>query len=763
MMIQKLRRSSDTWAILLLIGLWGIFFWRLYTPNEVDQVSLQEGDFSGQFVAWTSYSVERFREGEIPLWNPYMNAGAPFLADPQTAVLYPPRLLTVALLARHDDVTNGDVYAALQREMTLQVLLGVLLMYAFLRRLTRDISKDADTQISVIASVIGALVFGFGGFMSAYPPLQLPLLEAAIWIPLVLLGIHEATRLTHAKIGWRCLVLAGVALALCALAGHPQTLLFTAYVASAYLIYRLQWGTAWKKIGLALLVLALVAGGLAAVQLLPTAQFQSHTYRENLSVDDKGGGFSMQDFTQFVFPYMLGRWTPLYLGLIGLVLVGIAIWRRVPGYAFWLGVGLFGLALSFGQRLAIYDFVYVLLPGFGFFRGQERAAFVIAVAGSVLASMGAVQILTWDYLSDHKPLRQLRRVLIGLIIGCALFGLIFFVLRLIPPNGELYQGALDSAGVALVVAVLTILILPAVMQQPTQRKWQIAIIVLVVFDLFSANMGGENYDPIPANDRLPEPAFIQTMRDNLSPGQKIEGLVGIGSSYSTLYDLPDIWGNSPLQFEAVEFYLQKIPVERRWELLAVQVLNAEWDTLPVPATRIGEGPNLHVYRLDNPRPFAHMVYQVRVVTNNGEARQLVGDQSFPLRDVVVLKENPGPLPENLGNTVVALQTLDPEKIRIQTQGDTAGVLTLALPYDTGWHVKIDGKEADLLEAYGGLSAVYVSEGAHQIELTYRPLSIQIGAVISGMTLLAVLGVIGWGLHGNRKIGVQDAGKPAAEN
>ena len=756
--MQRLRRSPDTWAILLLIGLWAIFFWRLYTPNEVDQVSLQEGDFSGQFVAWTSYSVERLREGEIPLWNPYMNAGAPFLADPQTAVLYPPRLLTVALLTSKSDVSNGDVYAALQREMTLQVLLGALMMYAFLRRLTRDIAQNAPIPISVISSLIGALVFGFGGFMTAYPPLQLPLLESAIWIPLVLLGIHEATRPTHANIGWRCLVLAGVGLALCALAGPPQTLLFTAYVAVAYLVYRLwQRGTDWKTIGLAILLMAVIAGGLSAVQLLPTAQFQNQTYRENFSVDDKGGGFSMQDLTQFVFPYMLGRWTPLYLSLIGLVLVGVAIWRRVPSYSFWLGVGLFGLALSFGQRLAIYDFVYVLMPGFGFFRGQERAAFVIATAGAVLASMGAVQILTWDYLSDHKPLRQLRRILIALIVLCALFGLIFFVLRLIPPNGELYQGAFDSAGLALVVAILIVLILPTAMQQ----KWHFALVVLVVFDLFSANMGGENYDPIPASDRLPEPTFVQTMRDNLSSGQKIEGLVGIGSSYSTMYALPDIWGNSPLQFEAVEFYLRSVPVERRWELLAVQVLNAEWDTLPVPYTRIGEGSGFYIYRLDDPRPFAHMVYQVRVVSNNGEARQLVGDLNFPVRDVAVLKEHPGALPESIGNTTVTLQTLDPEKIRIQTQGDTSGVLTLALPYDTGWRVEMDGNEADLLEAYGGLSAVYVPDGPHQIELTYRPLSIQIGAIISGVTLLVVMIVVGLGLRGNRKTGAHDAGKPAA--
>ncbi|HZT21752.1 MAG TPA: hypothetical protein VFB55_02470, partial [Verrucomicrobiae bacterium] len=36
------------------------------------------------------YLHASIRSGELPLWNPYTALGRPFLADPETAVFYPP-------------------------------------------------------------------------------------------------------------------------------------------------------------------------------------------------------------------------------------------------------------------------------------------------------------------------------------------------------------------------------------------------------------------------------------------------------------------------------------------------------------------------------------------------------------------------------------------------------------------------------------------------------------------------------------------------
>src|SRR5579859_5796313 len=131
---RKARLSPDVLSVLLLIGLWLLYFWRLFTPIPADQLSLQEGDFSGQFVAYAGYQAERLAQGQIPLWDPFNNSGTPFLADTQSAALYPPRLITLVLVNLSGGPTPGILYNALQLEMAAHVLFASLTMYAFVRK-----------------------------------------------------------------------------------------------------------------------------------------------------------------------------------------------------------------------------------------------------------------------------------------------------------------------------------------------------------------------------------------------------------------------------------------------------------------------------------------------------------------------------------------------------------------------------------------------------------------------------------------------------
>ena len=64
--LHRLIQQKDFTAILTLILLWLIFFWRLFTPIVEDQASLKNGDFSGQFVAFGAYQYERMSQGELP-------------------------------------------------------------------------------------------------------------------------------------------------------------------------------------------------------------------------------------------------------------------------------------------------------------------------------------------------------------------------------------------------------------------------------------------------------------------------------------------------------------------------------------------------------------------------------------------------------------------------------------------------------------------------------------------------------------------------
>ena len=71
-------------AVLLLF-----FVLLLYYPLLFTNRVLANGDILHYFYPYRDYAASAFREGKIPLWNPYIFLGAPFLANPQTAVLYP--------------------------------------------------------------------------------------------------------------------------------------------------------------------------------------------------------------------------------------------------------------------------------------------------------------------------------------------------------------------------------------------------------------------------------------------------------------------------------------------------------------------------------------------------------------------------------------------------------------------------------------------------------------------------------------------------
>ncbi len=50
-------------------------------------------DGIAQYYPWRQFASESLRAGHLPLWNPYQFCGTPFLANGQSAVLYPLNLL----------------------------------------------------------------------------------------------------------------------------------------------------------------------------------------------------------------------------------------------------------------------------------------------------------------------------------------------------------------------------------------------------------------------------------------------------------------------------------------------------------------------------------------------------------------------------------------------------------------------------------------------------------------------------------------------
>src|SRR5262249_41046993 len=144
-----------------------------------------------------------------------------------------------------------------------------------------------------------------------------------------------------------------------------------------------------------MILIGLIAGGVATVQLLPGFEYLAHTARTGLTYDAKANGFPFKDILQFVFPGQLSLFSPLYISITGLMLVFVLPWmqRAISGSLFWALVALVALAWSFGGNAALYPALYNILPGLRFFRGQERAAFLVVNSLAILAGLIVAQLM----------------------------------------------------------------------------------------------------------------------------------------------------------------------------------------------------------------------------------------------------------------------------------------------------------------------------------------------------------------------------------
>lgn len=734
-------RRQDSIAVLILVALWLLFFWRLFTPISGDQASITEGDFSGQFVTFAAYQYNRFTAGEVPLWNPYNNGGFPFIGDTQAAVFYPPRLVTIALSA----LVGGWTYHALELEMTFHVLLYSLMMYALVRRMTLGQTG------SVIGGLVAAIIACYGGFLTGYPPQQLAILEAATWLPLGVLGILEATR-TEA-IRWRWLVLAGFALGLSWMAGHPQTSWFMTYLLVAFLAYRLyRHRQPWPRFVAGTLLIGLISGGMAAVQLIPGAEYLMHTARPDLTYAAKGNGFPIRDVLQLLFPGQLSLFSPLYIGIVGLALVLVLLWLRenAPGSTFWFLVALVALGLSFGANTAIFPALYNLLPGLRFFRGQERAAYLVANSLAILAGLGAAALIGLQATTE-VTLRRLYRSLLGLLVACGAGIALAHTGWLGGPP----EDALNTAMFSTLIAAGAFVILRGILRTSSLWPYGWLLVGLLVFDLFSINMDtSSTYDPVPPHTHIePAPPFADVVLADTDGPFRVDGFRGLTDNYGSLYSIPDMRGISPL-FLNIPF--QIIEPEKinplAWELFAVRYVYTDWQQLPVSSEVIGSGEdrygNFSLHRLDDPRLFAHLLYQADIVDSDAFALALLRDPNFAPRQSVILNQAPDinlPSSPPAQPGTAAVTTFEPERIVVTVNTPADAILSLAHPHYPGWHATLDGQPVPLLRAYGALSAVAVPAGQHDLLLVYDPASYRIGAILSLVTWagLGILSLYWW--------------------
>jgi hypothetical protein len=489
--------------------------------------------------------------------------------------------------------------------------------------------------------------------------------------------------------------------------------------------------------------------GLSAAQLWPSIEFTTLSVRARVDYAFVSGGFPLRDTWQMLLPGIVSLFSPLYVGLAALGLAGLggftgsrllpinSVQRFQP---YFILLALLALGVSYGNHGFLYPVFYRWAPGWALFRGQERAAYLVAFGLSMLAGYGAAVLATFS----ARPRRGA-----GLIwAAIAAAGLIAAGLSLRPAGGDLpLRPLVFGALVLLAWAVL-------LWRNLGMSRGLNLLIGLVLIDLTITNIATNLAfsQPIPAAEATPLRATM------LAHAQAAGGFPGRAFNDGVLPDntgmligIEELTGSSPLRLARYAALLADFPRDRLWRLTGVSHVLSRQRDLYVPSERLAELPGsagpAFLYRLATPHPRAWVVNTVRVAVD-AQALPLLGDASLDPEQIALLPPRPpAGLEEGVlalpGANRVRLERLAPNRLRAHVESEHGGLLIVSENWLPGWRAteqragEATTRPVPVLRADLTLLAIPVKPGESAIELVYWPDSVRFGLAISGATLLLV--------------------------
>lgn len=461
-----------------------------------------------------------FRQGTLPLWDPWIWSGTPLMAGLNAGAFYPTTFLFAVMPPTGAWVLTQIVASA-------SVSVGT---YAFAR----------ETGIGRLPSFLGAVSFAFAGAVAAQGAVHMDMAEGFASLPWMLLAVRHIVDDGR----WRWSLLLGVAVACLILAGAPEAILDVSILAVTYAIVRLSLlPSAWAR-----LVTRAVAGfamgvGLSAFLWLPALKFIATSQRGSVSpVFAASYSFPGRALVLGIVPFLEGGWglisEPHYLGLsnlpevafyVGLLPVVAAValigrrwgnWLPHGERRTWYAVGLVGLALAVGAKTPL-DHVIWHIPYYGKQRDQGRNIVDVDFAACVLFAW-------WlDGGSRPKGARASSEAVAATFVVAATAGLLAW---LVAAPGSLWKalhavapspaelGSMRTATAVAVVLAAVAALLVLVRHRLGPAPWLRLAAVFVVIDvaLFASGTSIAATQSVPTSSQ--PGTLLQIVKSNLSPG-----------------------------------------------------------------------------------------------------------------------------------------------------------------------------------------------------------------------------------------------------
>jgi hypothetical protein len=684
------------------------------------------------------------RDGELPLWNPFILGGHPNLADTMPAVLSPFKLLYLVLPAER----------AFTLGIVLEIALAGWLMFGLLRELGR----------SRPASFIGGCAWMLNsGFLMWY--WRAP--NIFCWAPLVLWLLERSAR----RDSWPAAAGAALTLGVALLSGNIQAGAHLGFLCAMYGLWMVWWsGPGRRARTLARVGAALAAGALvAAVQWLPALELMrldvyGGTQARGASASWRHTLLGLPALITFVFPAMTGSTESydllklanasryIFTGYIGVVpftffVVGVAACRREWRVRAGMWIIIAVVVLLFFTPLVKYLY---------------HRFFVVAVfAMAMLAAYGA------DAATEGKGHRVWFWM--GMLCVVVLAGVLavqcivhFFGDRLIPAAERYVAGKAEGYAFSFRPEWFIERVheffrhyrvtnvefwLPALAVVAAGIAWRrgrnpgIALaVVLTVADLTTL---GRRWVPqcdlekYPLRPDSPVCAALESERELFRIHRwGPNAFYILRACWPMAYGWQDLAGNFSLAPETVE----RLPFEANGRFNALlDLANVKYiftdASFSLPADRfewVAEADGVRLYR--NPRCLPRLQFYTRWEVVSGRQRLLeqLQQDSFDPRQTVLLEEPPAISPAT-GTASIVVERYTANRVRARVHATSAGILLLADTWYPGWKARVDGRPTRLLRADHILRAVEVPAGEHRVEFYFAPATIRIGGIVSLLT------------------------------
>ena len=715
-----------------------------FSPLLFSGKAIFHRDFHFVTYPFRYFLGQAYQQGVIPYWAPNVYGGMPFMSLFHPGVFYPPSLLFFL----EDTVLAINLFYFLHF-----LILGVSIY--FLGKLW-NLSFTARLCASITGMLSGFIIGSV--LLSNY-------FMAAVWLPVIFWCYQKYRQEKHA--GY--FIGTVLAIATQTLASCPEISVMTVgllFLHELWFIRKEQGIAAYLWMTLSLGMAVILALGLSALQLWPSAKLMPHSPRS------LGMNFDIHSIWSLELPklatlvlspgyigdsstgdFLYGFLHTIHMGLLALVFVVIGFFiRRDKPIGFWVLIFLFGIWFALGKFNPFYEYIYNSVPLLELFRFPSKYFYVSSFAAIFLTGF------VLDYILKHTGSRFLKitPVLSVLIV---IFGLVA-ILGIWQPT----LGIENSMAILFVFGLVYILFYFGKLKKTAF----VSVVCLLIF----IDLSIKEFKLLPLIDKsfyTEKPVYMKYLQDSIGKYrifsgsiQKDPGILEIPNAPSALHSVK-VMKQYLTPYTGMVYGVENIlgrpglGLGLKYQLLWMSVLrqaSPEMRLRILERSNVGYGINLdqetrfnadgepeilpdRIYVLKNALPRAYLVPRMRVVEEKATLNTYYAASFNPLQEVL-LTEPIEFQPSDHFQGQVEQVDYRPNHVTLKTRQEGEGFLVLNDTYFPGWTVKVDGQEGTILKANHYYRAVQLGPGEHTLEFDYFPEGFKEGLIVSALSLLILI-------------------------